>query len=349
MKIFSIKDDGKFEEFSQTHFHANHEEAVLEKWLESNSDDILEDGKLLIIGRQVTTNLGSVIDLLGIDREGNAVVIELKRDRTPRDTLAQALEYASFVEELDTDQLAEILQCYLSDEALNLAIYHRNYFELASDEAVSFNKEQRIVLVGQRITGEIRQTASFLRKKGMRVTCLEFSYFQANGGKHLLSYDIVVGKEPTKTKQISSGALPVVSQDSFIESLDKNGKEVFCKLLEFAAEKSFPIHWGTKGFSMNVDKNGIHVAICYGYPPKAVFKQSVYTALVGRGGFLSKLDVSESDIEQLWSEAQESGLFRPAGRELKALINRKFNDKEIKSLVGWLEKVAKSIESHELK
>jgi len=349
MRIFSIKDNGKFEEFSQTHFHANHEEAVLENWLESNSDDILEDGKLLIIGRQVTTNLGSIIDLLGIDREGNTVVIELKRDRTPRDTLAQALEYASFVEELDTDQLEEILQRYVSDEALNLASYHRNYFELATDEAVSFNKEQRIVLVGQRITGEIRQTASFLRRKGMRVTCLEFSYFQANGGKHLLSYDIVVGKEPTKMKQITSGALPIVSQDSFMESLDKNGKEFFGQLLNFATEKSFPIHWGTKGFSMNVDKNGVHVAICYGYPPKAVFKQSVYTALLGRGGFLTKLEVTESEIDQLWKEAQATGLFQPAGRELKALINRKFNTKEIQALIDWLEKVATAIESHEIK
>lgn len=349
MKIFNIKEDGKFEEFSQTHSQVDHEESILENWLESNSDDILEDGKLLIIGRQVTTNLGSIIDLLGIDREGNTVVIELKRDRTPRETLAQALEYASFVEELDTDQLEEILQRYVSDEALNLASYHRNYFELASDEAVSFNKEQRIVLVGQRITGEIRQTASFLRRKGLRVTCLEFSYFQANGGKHLLSYDVVVGKEPTKIKQITSGALPIVSQDSFMESLDKNGKEVFGQLLKFAAEKSFPIHWGTKGFSMNIDKKGVHVAICYGYPPKAVFKQSVYTALVGRGGFLSKLDVPESEMNQFWQEAQATGLFQPAGRELKVLINRKFNNTEIQTLIGWLEKVAAAIESHELK
>lgn len=349
MRIFNIKEDGKFDEFSQTHFHVDHEESVLENWLESNSDDILEDGKLLIIGRQVTTNLGSIIDLLGIDREGNTVVIELKRDRTPRDTLAQALEYASFVEELDTDQLEAVLQRYVSDEALNLASYHRNYFELASDEAVSFNKEQRIVLVGQRITGEIRQTASFLRRKGMRVTCLEFTYFQANGGKHLLSYDIVVGKEPVKIKQITAGALPIVSKESFMESLDENGKEVFGRLLKFASEKSFPIHWGTKGFSMNVDKNGVHVAICYGYPPQAVFKQSVYTALVGRGGFLSKLDVSELEMNQFWQEAQATSLFQPAGRELKALLNRKFNNTEIQTLIGWLEKLATAIESYELK
>jgi len=122
MRIFSIQNDGRFEEFSQTHFHLNYEETVLENWLESNSDDILEDGKLLIIGRQITTNLGSIIDLLGIDREGNTVVMELKRHRTPRDTLAQALEYASFIEELDTKQLEQILQRYVNDEALSLAM-----------------------------------------------------------------------------------------------------------------------------------------------------------------------------------------------------------------------------------
>ena len=349
MRIFNIKGDGKFEEFSQTHFHADHEESVLENWLEHNSDDILEDGKLLIIGRQVTTNLGSIIDLLGIDREGDTVVIELKRDRTPRDTLAQSLEYASFVEELDIDQLEKILQHYVTDESISLASYHRDYFELAPDEAVSFNKDQRIVLVGQRITGEIRQTASFLRKKVLRVTCLEFSYFQANGGKHLLSYDIVVGKEPQKIRQITSGALPTVSEESFMESLDQYGKEVFGRLLSFAKEKDFPIHWGTKGFSMNVDKGGVHVAICYGYPPKAVFKQSVYTALIGRGGFLSKLQVDESDAKELWAEAQNTGLFQKAGRELKALINRKYGEEEIKSLIGWLTKVSTAIENHDLK
>jgi hypothetical protein len=106
---------------------------------------------------------------------------------------------------------------------------------------------------------------------------------------------------------------------------------------------------GTKGFSMNVDKNGVHVAICYGYPPKAVFKQSVYTALVGRGGFLSKLNVNEPEIEQLWKEAQVTGLFQPAGRELKVLINRELNITEIQILVGWLGKVASEIEKHELK
>lgn len=40
MRIFKIKTDGKFDEFSQTHFQLDHEEAVLENWLENNSNDI---------------------------------------------------------------------------------------------------------------------------------------------------------------------------------------------------------------------------------------------------------------------------------------------------------------------
>jgi hypothetical protein len=349
MRIFSVKTDGKFEEFSQTDFQIDHQESILEKWLEDNSDDILEDGKLLIIGRQVITNLGSIIDLLGIDREGNTVVIELKRNRTPRDTLAQALEYASFVEELEVDQLEAIFQRYVNDDGINLATYHNSYFDILTDEAVSFNKDQRMVLVGERVSREIRQTSSFLRKKGIRVTCLEFSYFQATGGEHLLSYDIVVGKDDGKFKTISSGTLPTVTQKSFVDSLDNDGREVFSALLKFGSEKNFPIHWGTKGLSMNVDKDGVHVVICYGYPPNSVFKQSIYTALYGRGGFLNKLQISESASQQLLSEALETGLFKPAGRELKVLIDRKFDDGDIKLLMSWIQKVVDVINNHELK
>ncbi|MCY3597266.1 MAG: DUF91 domain-containing protein [Acidimicrobiaceae bacterium] len=37
---------------------------------------------LLIIGRQVKTDFGGVVDLLGLDDEGRVHVLELKRDKT---------------------------------------------------------------------------------------------------------------------------------------------------------------------------------------------------------------------------------------------------------------------------
>ena len=84
MRVFSVEPDGEFTEYAPVPFEADHEESILEGWLESNPGGILEDGPLLIIGRQVLTDLGKSIDLLGVDREGNVVVVELKRDRTPR-------------------------------------------------------------------------------------------------------------------------------------------------------------------------------------------------------------------------------------------------------------------------
>ena len=164
MRVFGIEPEGKCKEYVQTPFQVQHEAAMLENWLESTPDGIVEDGTLLIIGRQVSTNLGRVIDLLALDRRGDVVVIELTRDRTPRDPLAQALEYVSFVEPLDTEPREAILRLYLHDDSLSLAAYHREPFELASDEAVACNKDQRIVIVGQQVTNEIGQTVPFLRE-----------------------------------------------------------------------------------------------------------------------------------------------------------------------------------------
>lgn len=53
------------------------------------ADDItVVDPGLLLIGRQVPTAFGKFIDLLAVDSDGSLVVIELKRDRTPREVEA---------------------------------------------------------------------------------------------------------------------------------------------------------------------------------------------------------------------------------------------------------------------
>ena len=349
MRVFGVQSDGQFSEYVQTPFQVEHEEAVLEDWLESNPDGIVEDGRILIIGRQVVTNFGGFIDLLGLDREGDVVVVELKRDRTPRDTIAQSLEYVSFAERLDTAQLEGILRSYLNDDSLSLAQHHREYFELGSDEAVAFNKDQRIVIVGQRVTPEIRQTATFLRSKGIRVTCVEFTFFQADGGTRLLSQEIVVGTGSEKPKQVSSGSLPVVTEDAFLASADENGKAVFARILKLAKARAMPIHWGTKGFSLNVDVDGTHVAVCFVYPPDSVYKQTLRTTLRDRGGVEKKSAVPEDEIQRLWKQADATGLFVPAGRDLKCQITRPMTEPEIDSLVQWCESVEKALKQHGLK
>ncbi|MBK6868587.1 MAG: hypothetical protein IPG98_11915 [Burkholderiales bacterium] len=67
--------------------------------------------ELMLLGRQVTVkhaDRSEFIDLLAIDRAGNLVILELKRDITRREVVAQLIDYASWVAILDNSAIAEI-------------------------------------------------------------------------------------------------------------------------------------------------------------------------------------------------------------------------------------------------
>ena len=83
----------------------------LEEWIAQDASLLGLD--LLIIGRQVRTPTSGRIDLLAIDEDGDIVVLELKRDKTPREVVAQGLDYASWVAGLLPGQIEEIAQDYL--------------------------------------------------------------------------------------------------------------------------------------------------------------------------------------------------------------------------------------------
>ena len=90
-------------------------EKHLESWLE-NSPWAVAQEPLLIIGRQTSAfqeEYGTIFpDLLGIDKEGNLVIIELKKGRTPREVIAQLLEYAAWANDLSDEKIHEIATSY---------------------------------------------------------------------------------------------------------------------------------------------------------------------------------------------------------------------------------------------
>lgn len=343
MRLFGVSQDGDLAEYVKIGFGDEHQEPVLEDWLENNPDGIVEDSKLFIIGRQVQTSLGGAIDLLAIDRWGDLVVIELKRGRTPRETIAQALEYAAYAAQLDYVQIEGLARQYQDDDGLSLAEAHRDYFALTPEEGVSFNKSQRIVVVGETITPEIRETAGFLNDNGLRVTCLQFSFFRTHDGKRLLSADIVVTAETRSEKPVTAGARAKITKEQFIKSLDANGTPVFSKVLALAEERGLPIHWGSRGFSVNVNISGAHFKFCYGYPPHSVYGQSIYTRIFD-STFFARVNAGEAVARELAAKAKATGLFVPAGNELKCPISRALTDKEVDALLTWLVTAAGRIE-----
>ena len=67
-------------------------EAVLEEMIVA-APDILSP-EWMFIGRQEDTGYGGRIDLLALAPDGALILIELKRAKTPREVVAQAIDYA---------------------------------------------------------------------------------------------------------------------------------------------------------------------------------------------------------------------------------------------------------------
>jgi len=345
MKLFTIDKNEKLIPYKERVFKDSNQEADLEVLLEKNPEYFFEESKILIIGRQVTTNLNTFIDLLGVDKTGNSVVVELKREKTPRETIAQLLEYASFVENLDYFQLNEIYQDYSGEES-SLEDYHQQYFKNESNEKVSFNKSIKLVIVAQEISNEIRQTALFLRKKGINIYCMEFKYFETKAGEKIISSDFIVGEEEFLRQKIMSASLPKVNEKQFLSYLDKNGLKVFPQIFEFVKQRGLLLRWGSKGFSLNLELDTGFVGLFFGYPPNSVFKQSIYTAFEEIN---KKVNNPDEVIEFYRTHLENLGYFTNAGSNLKWVIDKSYSDDDVKRFFDTLENIILKIKEKGLK
>lgn len=345
MKLFTINKNGKFIPYKEHDFEKIKQEADLEVLLENNPEYFFEGSKILIIGRQVTTNLNSFIDLFGIDKTGNTVVVELKRGKTPRETIAQLLEYASFVENLDYSQLNDIYQDYSGEES-SLEDYHQQYFQSESDENVSFNKSTRLIIVAQQVSKEIRQTALFLRKKGIDIYCMEFKYFETKSGEKIISSDFAVGEEEFIRQKVQSASLPKVDEKQFLSSLDKNGLEVFQQIFEFGKRNDLLVRWGSKGFSLSLEIDDSSIWLFLGYPPNSVFKQSIYIRFEV---FSRKLNNPEEIIKIYKEDLIRLGFFEETKSGLKWLIDKSYSENEVKQFLCIIEELISKIKERGLK
>ena len=92
--LFSIDSNENISLLGSTVNKVETNEDNIEELLFNNPDIFGE--KLLYIGRQVYTNTGKKLDLLAIDRFRSILVFELKKGTSPRDLIAQVLDYTFY-------------------------------------------------------------------------------------------------------------------------------------------------------------------------------------------------------------------------------------------------------------
>lgn len=156
-------------------------EERLERLLHRGLDLLDED--ILILGRQVNTDFGKRIDLLGLDVDGNVLVLELKRGRSPRDAVAQLLDYGSWVQGLSRERVAQIFDEHeAAGESLEEAFH--SAFGGAPPDAL--NESHRLVLVASELDPATERILQYLSEDfSVPVNAVFFQYFKDGENEYL--------------------------------------------------------------------------------------------------------------------------------------------------------------------
>ena len=167
----------------------------LEEWIKSNPQILGTD--IAIIGEQVYTKSGP-LDFIGIDSSGNIVIVELKRDRLPREVLAQAIDYASDISSYSTDQISDICLKYTGD---SIGVFLAARFPDTNWEEVGINHEQRLLLVGFAIDEPLHRMIEWLSEKyNVAINAIVLHYTMTRSGDELLSRTAIIPEEVEQEK-----------------------------------------------------------------------------------------------------------------------------------------------------
>lgn len=173
-------------------------EARLEQWICQDLRLVGED--LLLLGKQVETAYGHAIDVLALDREGNLVILELKRGRTPRDVVAQVLDYASWAHDLSAQEIERLAETYRKRP---LEEIFREQFH--TDLPESLNEEQRLVIVATQLDPQSERIVQFLSSQyGVNLNVVFFDYYR-QGDREFVARSWLIAPEEVERKATTVG------------------------------------------------------------------------------------------------------------------------------------------------
>jgi hypothetical protein len=222
IKIWEILKEKELEEIA--HSKLNLEEK-LEGWIENDVSIVADD--LLIIGRQVETDFSGVIDLLCLDSNGDVVVIELKRNKTPRDITAQLLDYASWVKDLSNERISDLANKYLKENGPIEKAYKDKF---GSEIPEILNENHKMLIVASEIDSNSERIIEYLSDSyGVGINAVTFQYYEdKKNGKKFLSRVFLVEPDEANYRiqsKSSSKRKPAKTFEEFEKIAQKNGVE----------------------------------------------------------------------------------------------------------------------------
>jgi alkylated DNA nucleotide flippase Atl1 len=171
----------------------------IERWIKREPEILGEEIRILASQFSNWNKTSDRPDLLGLDRAGKLVVIEIKRDGSGRDQDLQAIRYASYVSTLSSDKVIELYQAYRAREhgeevSLAEATEELEAFVYGEDGIASLDEDDspRLVLVAAKFRPGVTSTVLWLRRSfDVDISCVQVEPYELNGEIVLTSTTLI--------------------------------------------------------------------------------------------------------------------------------------------------------------
>ena len=198
LKMWTVGDGGDADLMEQARHIET--EKLLEDTLVKNPDMLMPGLKL--VGRQTPTP-GGWLDLLGVDRDGRLVVFELKRGKITREAVTQIIEYASDLETMSDEKLAEHITQRSGRDGIEKIENFQDWYEVWCAQHIEELEEEsqllpvKMVLVGLGVDARATRMVDFLATRGVDIPLLTFHGYE-HEGKTLLARPVWAERETTE-------------------------------------------------------------------------------------------------------------------------------------------------------
>lgn len=185
-------------------------ESQLQAALEQNLEIL--DAQLLLIGRQVRTDFNKFIDLLAVDDSGHLHIIELKKGLTPREVVAQGLDYASWVTKLGREEIEGIYQQNFPGQSFSKAF--QDHFDAVIPETL--NEEHHITIVAAQIDPATERIVQYLATFGVPVNVVSFQHFKIGNEAFLVRTWLIDPEEAEAVQPVNKKKAPWNGRDYYV-------------------------------------------------------------------------------------------------------------------------------------
>lgn len=217
----------------------------LEGWLAQNGQLLFPNDDVFIFSRQPYLGPAGIPDLLGFDDAGSLFVIELKRGLHGRDSITQALDYASELADRTYSDFEELWRAYQGNtggEAMKLSKAHQCFHQLADPlEDSVFNGSQYIVIVSEGADPTAERIAGWLENFEVPIYYSAFSIYQSSDRAGEFLIDVSPVEVPV------GPAEKVYGNDFWLNSAEKHVRGSFLKMTQHGIACTYgPIEYGRK-------------------------------------------------------------------------------------------------------